>query len=99
MKRKMSRRNRRIKRMKRILLAVVAIVMSIYFGVSANVETAPVEYEEVFVEYGDSFWSIAVDHATEETDIRKFVYQIKKFNDMTDSDLVANTVIKVPLYR
>lgn len=93
------RREARRKRACRLLFLVLCIMASIFFVVSANTGAEPVTYEDVFVEYGDSVWSIAAEYADEDTDIRKYVQEIEELNGLEQSGLIANTVITVPVYR
>jgi hypothetical protein len=52
-------------------------------------------YTRVTVNAGDSLWSIAEKYC-ENSDIRKFIYEIKKINNMKSGDLYADSTILIP---
>lgn len=95
---KRKRAAERKKRGMRMLLTTICVLMSIFFVVSANAGDEPVKYEEVFVEFGDTVWSIAAEYADEDTDIRRYVQEIEELNDLGRGGLIAHTVISVPVY-
>ena len=92
---------RRKKRTSNIITVVFAIAYFVTVFTMYNISRAdaPLKYTEVFVDYNDTLWSIASENASDGTDLRRYVEQIKKFNNMHSSVLYANTVIKVPEYR
>jgi LysM repeat protein len=56
------------------------------------------KYISVTVNAGDSLWSIAEKYSGD-SDIRKFIYEIKKINHMKSGDLYADSTILVPEYK
>lgn len=56
-----------------------------------------VKYKEVQVTEGDTLWTIAMNHLPNNTDIRKMIYNIKEFNDMSSSYIYPGNVIKIPM--
>ena len=55
------------------------------------------EYMTVTVQSGDTLWSIAEQYGDDSCDIREYIYNIKKINNMKSSLLVANTSILIPI--
>ena len=95
----MKRKKRMRGRAKTFLIILTLIAVYFVWNVSAKTTKEDISYKEVFVGAGDSMWSIALDNADEDTDIRKYVKQIKDFNGMKTSGLVAYSTIKVPEYQ
>jgi len=59
-------------------------------GSSANV------YETVTVQPGDTLWNIAERHMDDSKDIRKFIYEIKKLNNVSADTLTAGQKLMIP---
>lgn len=55
------------------------------------------KYEEFQVIQGDTLWDIAMIYLPPDEDIRKVVYDIKKFNDMSSGYIYPGDIIKIPL--
>lgn len=54
------------------------------------------EYQKVFVEAGDTLWSIA-ERYNNNGNMREFIYSIEKINNIDAGRLYANTTIFVPI--
>lgn len=54
-----------------------------------------VKYTVLTVREGDTLWSIASEHF-KEGDIRKHIYDIKKLNKLTTSEIYAGTELIIP---
>ncbi|WP_161631202.1 LysM peptidoglycan-binding domain-containing protein [Paenibacillus pinihumi] len=50
----------------------------------------------VIVTAGDSLWDIAKRHKPEETELRQFIYELQRFNQLSSSSLNAGDVIEIP---
>ncbi len=97
------RKKYRIKSKARFITSVVIMLGIIISGFSAltglNISTALTkpQYEYVHIENGDTLWDIAKKYKSNDTDIRKAVFEISKVNDgMEASDLYPGMVIAVP---
>ena len=53
-------------------------------------------YETVTVQPGDTLWSIAERHMDDSKDIRKFIYEIKKLNNVSADTLTAGQKLMIP---
>lgn len=92
----------------RFMLIVILVLISFIFGSFINVfantnETnssdmsmSNVEYRTVDVEQGDTLWTIAQSQVGSEMDIRKYVNEIKKLNDIKGSLINEGQIIKLP---
>lgn len=54
-------------------------------------------YQLVYVEAGDSLWSLAKRYVPQGTEIREFVYEIKQLNDVDPIKLQPGQVLKIPV--
>lgn len=81
-----------------IMLLALAIARAAAFGgdSSAGGCGGEVVYAEVFVNAGDTLWSIASDNAPAGSDLRKYIREIEKINGFSNQPLRANTVIFLP---
>lgn len=55
------------------------------------------KYIEVKIERGDTLWDIARNNMPEEYDVRKMVFEIKKFNNIEDPYIYPGDSIKIPI--
>ena len=51
----------------------------------------------VTVGYGDTIWDLAENYGNDKTDIREAVYNIKKLNNLNDSQIHEGQVLEVPI--
>ncbi|MDR7856200.1 LysM peptidoglycan-binding domain-containing protein [Tissierella sp.] len=80
------------------LFAVIAIiVLSLFTDNMVHSSVYEVKYEEVKVVEGDTLWNITSKYLSEDTDIRKMIYDIKKFNNMDTSYIYPGDIIKIPI--
>jgi len=80
------------------LFIVVAIIsFSLLLNNKVHSSVYEIAYEEVRVVEGDNLWNIALLYLPEKTDIRKVIYDIKKFNNMKTSYIHPGDIIKIPI--
>lgn len=86
-----------LKNKKRFYTVMMLLMISIFTSVFAsNVQG----YREpktstITVQSGDSLWSIALKYK-EKGDIRKYIYDIKKLNNLDNSNIYAGQEIIIP---
>ena len=84
----------------KFILLSALVINFIIFGVlfpnstSADFEADPIE---VTVKSGDSLWSIAEQYCPEGEDLRSFIYEIKKENSLSGSNLAIGQTLFVPI--
>lgn len=81
-----------------VLLFTLAVVITtvIIMPAFGNMESKICNIEKVYVESGDSLWKIAKKYGPQDQDIRKTIYEIKKYNNLQDSYIYQGQVLKVP---
>ena len=79
-----------------IMAALVICIFGAVTGLSVSTALTKPQYINVTVSSGDTLWNIAESYMTNDTDVRKAVYEICKCNDINASDLTPGMVIKVP---
>lgn len=83
-----------------VMLAMAIIAVVALFGASqaqASTESAdPVAFEYVVAEPGDSLWSLA-SRVAPESDPRDVIYDMKRLNQLEQSDLVIGQELAIPL--
>jgi LysM repeat protein len=56
------------------------------------------QYQSILVNSGDTLWSIAERYGND-SDIREYIHNIKKINNLDSSVLYDNTSILVPINK
>lgn len=83
-----------------ILTLLIILAISILFLIDKRAAYSNY-YENIYEEFqvadGDTLWDIARIYLSSDQDIRKVVYDIKKFNNMTSEYIYPGDVIKVPI--
>jgi len=83
--------------LKLIEVILAAIIIYMLINIFANkipesvaTSAEPIEFQTIYVVSGDTLWTIAKPYAEEAgKDIRDVIYNIKKDNDMTTSEIYA----------
>lgn len=89
-------RNRVIIRMT-FILSILTITGVVAFNVISTAfarECASVS--EVVVASGDTLWSIACEHNSNDEDIRRFVDRIVKYNNLESAGIRAGDILYIP---
>lgn len=77
-----------------LILSLLLLFISFLYKDTAQANIANT-YSYVVVEKGDTLWSIATEKYPK-TDLRKYIYEIKKINNFTSAKIVPGQVIKLP---
>ncbi len=75
-----------------ILLFVLIGVFNISIAKTDNKEAEIISYT---IEKGDTLWNIAKEHTINKKEIRQVIYEIKKLNNMKNSNIYENQIIKI----
>lgn len=60
-----------------------------------TVEAYAMKYEEYVVSTGETLWSIASENKKDGQDVREYIYELRKLNDLDDCMIYSNQVIKI----
>lgn len=98
MKKQANKKKYILKNRKRFISFIACLALLIVFAaatVTANGYKEP-GYRTVMISGGDTLWDIALRHKTQNEDIRKFIYKIKKLNNMQSSSIYEGDLLKIP---
>lgn len=87
----------KIKNKKRFVLSMTiltSIIISIFNLAFANVEKS-VTTEEHTVICGETLWSIATEHKRDGQDVREYIYELRKLNNLEDCNLQVGQEILI----
>ena len=79
-----------------ILLSII-LLLSGFSSVKSHFSGNTKEFVAVYVSSGDTLWNIASKNNYENKDIRKLVYEIKKFNNLNSNTIYAGDKILIPV--
>lgn len=87
--------------MKNKKLTKIIIVLSIFFitliPITHRVHSAEkITYSRVTVASGDTLWSIASQYTNKGEDIREFIYNIKKLNNLDSAMITPGEELLIP---
>jgi LysM domain-containing protein len=88
-----------INRFKRFIFVSVLLISMILFTSLFTIKAYSKDiqqYNYITVQKGDTLWSIASNYA-QDGEIREFIYIISKENNINNSIIYPNDIIKVPL--
>ena len=83
-----------------ILISVLFLGLLIFFNVSYS--NSEVEYKNRIVSRGETLWSISKDEQennkySENEDIRKIIFEIRKINELPNNELYEGLELKIPI--
>lgn len=85
-----------------LLIVLVIIAANSIFSASKSYSKVEIEYKTEYVSFGDTLWSIAERESEnnkyyQERDVREIIYDLKKLNNLSDSNLTEGQEIKIPM--
>lgn len=76
----------------------IAILLLIgLFNISIAKSNKEAETIDYTIARGQTLWSIAREYTPDNKDIRETIHEIKKLNNMTDSNIYAGQTIKIKI--
>ena len=84
-----------------VFLSMIFLIVLTAFFLFFNHTDAKnlVQYQTIQVNQGDTLWAIAGNWAPEGMDVREYIYNIKKANNMERSDIYAGDELLLPVYE
>ena len=97
------KRSNKIIRQNKVNILVVFVVLFFVFLISTNFSFGKNELRtrDFIVSENDTIWNISKDicnNSNDELNIQFVVNKIKKINNLSNSDIYAGQVIKIPIY-
>mgnify|MGYP006286632275 CR=1 FL=1 len=83
------------KRFLMFLMVVLSIFYLLFFACTIQGYKER-EYKVINVSEGDTLWDIALENDFE-GDIRQYIYEIKKVNNLNESTIYSGSSIKIPI--
>jgi LysM repeat protein len=74
----------------------ISIVLAVAFLASSAYGYEGEKYDTIKIQKGDTLWNVAGDYY-KSGDIRKYIYEIKKANNLSDSMIYEGQELKIPL--
>lgn len=78
-----------------IAVSVVFLVFYISISASEQKDSFSKELTYYYVNYGDTLWDIAIENKGNK-DVRTYLYQMKKINDLKTSDISPGLKLIIP---
>lgn len=84
--------------MKKIIAILICTILCCGLGVNASMLPGEEMYQTITVEQNDTLWDIAAQKVDSSMDIREYIYQIKKINQINDSGYLSpGQTLKLPV--
>ena len=79
-------------------MAILIFLLIGLFNISiANTDKKEAEIIDYTITLGETLWNIAGEYTPNSKDVRETIYEIKKLNNMTDSNIYAGQTIKIKI--
>lgn len=78
-----------------IFLIMTLLIASTLISTISAYGYKEIQYETIRIHRGDTLWSIAERYGGD-SDIRKYIYEVKKINNLLTSQIVEGDQLKVP---
>ncbi|OPJ57163.1 cell division suppressor protein YneA [Alkalithermobacter paradoxus] len=62
-------------------------------------EDIELEFVEIQIQSGDTLWNIAREYINEKEDIRNYIYEIQKLNNLNEPYIYPGKVILIPIKK
>lgn len=79
-----------------LMLLIVYLAFTNILGYNLVSGESKEVYHHITVESGDTLWSISSKYAPAKTDIRAFIYEVSKLNDITPENLKVGDHLIIP---
>ena len=86
-----------IKNKFKFIRSVTIIVFLLITLFSTSIAKTNIEEETIsyIVCKGDTLWTIAKEYKADDKDIRQYIYEIKKINNMTNSNIYEGQILRI----
>ena len=94
MNRRYTLKNR--KRFYIFVIAMTVLLSCMFLAATVNGADTNKTFTNVTIEKGDTLWDLAKEYS-DGGDIRNYIHEIQKVNNLTNGDIFAGDVIKMPV--
>jgi len=82
------------------ITSILIVMFIVFYSFKADAEgLSEKEIEAVYIEAGDTLWSISEKFAGSKTDIRQLVDEVIEYNNLKSSIIKPGQLIYVPVYN
>lgn len=81
-----------------MFLCTLIITLSIGFIATNANSSKDIEFIQVNVKPGESLWILADRYGNNKIDLRRYIYEIKKINNINDI-IYPGQIIEIPIYK
>ena len=85
----------RIVNKKRFILAIMILIALIITLFSNCLAGKKVETEDLVVSTGDTLWSIACEYKKDGQDVREYIYELRKLNNLENCTIYPGQELKI----
>ena len=85
----------RIVNKKRFILAIMILIALIITLFSNCLAGKKVETEDLVVSTGDTLWSIACEYKKDGQDVREYIYELRKLNNLENCIIYPGQELKI----
>lgn len=85
----------RIVNWKRFISVVTILTIIVITLFSKCAATKKIETEEIMVSTGDTLWSIACEYKKPGQDVREYLYELRKLNNLENCTIYPGQEIKI----
>ena len=78
------------------IIIVLSIMLTTVFFATNAYGYEGTSYDTITVHKGDTLWDLAGEYC-KKGDIRRFIYEIKKANNLTESNIYEGDELKIPV--
>lgn len=82
--------------------SLCVIIATVSFGATVKQKyevPTPDQVVKVYIEQGDTLYSIAKKYYNDEMNFQNYIYYIEKFNELDSCNIVAGDVLEIPVYK
>ncbi|WXR61416.1 LysM peptidoglycan-binding domain-containing protein [Peptostreptococcaceae bacterium AGR-M142] len=86
--------------MKNLFYISVILFLFTFSSAATNITSLkPIDHIDIRVCAGDNLWSISKEYCNNSIDLREYIYNVKKINNLKNSNITVGQILKIPIYE